>query len=263
MTRRDRRKMSVRWWGIRRRTRRPATLACLLLVAIAGQALVVATALADAGEKRVRADIERFVRARIERSETSGARTSIDIPPLGSFTVDRERHPGPLRTEISTRAAEPLRGRVPLAIALYAGDHLVRRAVVSPYVRTTEKVVVPTRDIQRGAILGASDFASVDRDANRLPRDVVRDVTEVAGLRAKRSLRKDQVFRASQVEGVPLVERGDRVQLVLQTGPLRVSAMGRAQEAGALGDWIRVLNVDSKRELSGRVDAEGRVHVAF
>ena len=253
----------MRRWGIRRPVGRPWTIACLLLVAIAGQALVVASAQADAGEKRVRTDIERFVRARIARSEAEGARTSIDIPPLGSFTVDRDRYPGTLRTEISTRAAEPLRGRVPLAISLYAGDRLVRRAVVSPYVRRTERVVVPARDIQRGTILDASDFTAVDRDANRLPRDVVREVAEVIGLRAKRSLRKDRVFRASQVEGVPLVERGDRVQLVLQAGPLRVSAMGRAQEAGALGDWIRVLNVDSKRELSGRVDAEGRVHVAF
>lgn len=253
----------MRRWGIRRGAERPWAIAWLVLVAITGQALVVEAARADAGEKRVRADIERYVRARIARSEAEGARTSIDIPPLGSFTVDRDRHPGPLHTEISTRAAEPLRGRVPLTISLYAGEHLVRRAVVSPDVRRTERVVVPRRDIQRGTVLDPSDFKRVDRDANRLPRDVVRDVEEVIGLRAKRSLRKDGVFRASQVEGIPLVERGDRVQVVLQTGPLSVSAMGRAQETGALGDWIRVLNVDSKRELSGRVDAEGRVHVAF
>ncbi len=230
---------------------------------LAMQLLLVATARANAGEELVRKDIERFVRARIARTEAEDGRTAIELPPLGSFLVDRDRHPGPLRTEISTRASEPFRGRVPLAVSLYAGDDLVSRAVVAPYVRRTERVVVPTRDIRLGSVLGPGDLAKVDRDARRLPRDVVRDESEVIGLRAKRSLRKDQVFRASQVEGVPLVERGDRVQIVLQAGPLRVSATGKAQEAGALGDWIRVVNVDSKRELSGRVDAEGRVHVAF
>lgn len=227
------------------------------------QLLLVLTAGADDGEDRVREDVERFVRARIARTEAEGARTSIDVPPLTSFIVDRDRYPGPLRTEISTRAAEPLRGRVPLAVSLYAGDHLVRRAVIAPYVRRTERVIVPARDIRAGQVLAPEDFTRVERDANRLPRDVVRSKAEVTGLRAKRSLRKDRVFRASQVEGVPLIERGDRVQIVLQAGPLRVSAMGKAQEAGALGDWIRVVNVDSKRELSGRVDREGRVHVAF
>ncbi|MEM9174257.1 MAG: flagellar basal body P-ring formation chaperone FlgA [Myxococcota bacterium] len=243
--------------------RRAAAVAALLVSMLCLQALAASAAHADAGQKQVRKDIERFVRARIASTEAYGSRTSIDVPPLGSFTVDRDRYAGPLRTEISTRAPEPLRGRVPLAIALYAGDHLVRRAVVTPYVRRTERVLVPVRDLRTGTILGEGDFTTVDRDANRLPRDVVRDTAEVIGLRAKRSLRKDRVFRASQVEGVPLVERGDRVQIVLQAGALRISAAGKAQEAGALGDWIRVMNMDSKRELSGRVDAEGRVHVAF
>ncbi|GEM_PF-1572883 len=244
-------RMSAIVWGMRH------VLAgvCLALVALSAQA--------DEGEQRVRKDIDRYVRARLAATEATGAKTSIDVPPLSSFSVDRDRHPGPLRTEISSRAPEPLRGRVPLAISLYAGNHLVRRAVVTPYVRRTERIIVPIRDLRRGAILSPSDFTYVDRDANRLPRDVVRDSAEVIGLRAKRSLRKDAAFRSSQVEGVPLVERGDRVQIVLQAGALLISASGKAQESGALGEWIRVVNLDSKRELSGRVDAEGRVHVAF
>ena len=220
-------------------------------------------AAATESEDRVRRDIERFVRARIAATEADSARIAIDVPPLVAFAVDRERHPGALRTEISTRAPEPLRGRAPLAVALYAGDQLVKRSIVTPYIRRSETVLVPVRDIRNGALLAPGDFRRVERDAARLPRDVVRDVREIEGLRAKRSLRKDRVFRASQVEGVPLVERGDRVQIVLESGPLQINAIGQAKESGALGEWIRVQNVDSRRELSGRVDAEGRVHVAF
>lgn len=51
--------------------------------------------------------------------------------------------------------------------------------------------------------------------------------------------------------------------LVLQSGALMIQATGQAKERGATGDWIRVVNLDSKRELTGRVDREGRVHVAF
>lgn len=60
-----------------------------------------------------------------------------------------------------------------------------------------------------------------------------------------------------------MVERGDRVTIVLQHGPLLIQTLGKAQETGAAGEWIRVVNLDSKRELSGRIDPEGRVHVAF
>ena len=222
-----------------------------------------ALAFAGEGEDRVARDIERFVRARISASEGEVGRLSIDLPPLVAFTVDRDHFPGPLRTEITTRAPEPLRGRAPLAVSLYAGDRLVKRSVVTPYLRRTESIVVPRRDLRRGTPLTADDFRTVDRDAARIPRDVIRDVDEVVGLRAKNALRKDRPIRSTQVEGIPLVERGDRVQLVLRAGALQVNATGKAQEAGAFGEWIRVVNVDSKRELSGRVDAEGRVHVAF
>lgn len=238
-------------------------LARFVSISVLVSVTVTVAAHAGESERQVERDIERFVRARIAGGESGTSKTSIEVPPLATFAIDRERHPGPLRTEISTRAREPLRGRVPLAVELYAGDLLVKRAVVSPYVRRTERVVVPTRDLRPGTIVGSGDFVYVDRDATRLPRGVVRDKSEVVGLRVRRSLRKDRVVRSSQVEGVPVVERGDRVQIVLESGSLRISASGKAQEKGALGDWIRVVNVDSKRELSGRVDAEGRVHVAF
>lgn len=238
---------------------RLGTLALVLLLA----AFAAAVAAANEGERRVATDIERFLRARMAASEGEVGRVAIDLPPLTGFAVDRERFPGTLRTEISTRAPEPFRGRAPLAVALYADDLLVKRSVVTPYVRRIEQVVVPTRDLRRGDRVDPGDFRVVDRDATRIPRNAVRDPSELVGLRAKQSLRKDRPVRSNQLEGVPVVERGDRVQLILRAGALQINATGRAQEKGAVGDWIRVVNVDSKRELSGRVDREGRVHVAF
>lgn len=217
------------------------------------------TASADASAGAlIRADLDRFIRARMPE-----ASVTIEVPPLTSFVVDRSRFPGPLRTELSTRAKEPLRGRVPVAVALYAGDHLVKRSVVTPYVRVSERVVVPTRNVPSGTTLSAADLKSVERDAARIPKDAIRDLDSAIGLQARRSLVKGQPFRASKVQNVPIVERGDRVQIILTTGALVIQSAGKAQQTGALGEWIRVLNVDSKRELSGRVDAEGRVHVAF
>jgi len=235
----------------------------LLAVTVAQLFMLAGSATAGEGERLVRRDIERFIRSRIESSEGQGRKTSIDVPPLTAFFVDQKRFPGKLRTEISTRAPEPLRGRAPLAVALYAGDLLVKRSVVTPYIRRSESVLVPLRDLRVGTILAPGDFVVVERDAARLQRDVVRDVSEVVGLRTKRSLRKDRTFRSSQVESVPIVERGDRVQIVLQSGSLVINSIGKAKEAGAYGDLIRVVNTDSRREISGRVDQEGRVHVAF
>ena len=118
-------------------------------------ALASGLAVADEGESLVARDIDRFVRARIAASEGEVGRLEVDLPPLTAFQVDRDRYPGDLRTVISTRAPEPLRGRTPLAVALYAGERLVKRSVVTPYLRRTEAIVVPRRDFRRGALLSA------------------------------------------------------------------------------------------------------------
>lgn len=208
--------------------------------------------------ERVRADVERFIRAHVE-----GEPSAIEIPELRAFDFDVSGAAGEVRTELSTGSPSPLHGRVAITVALYVRDRLVKRGVVSPYVTMTDRVVVAKRALARGAVVEAADLAYADRDRATSPGDVARDLELVVGQRARRSLAADQVLRAGDFERVPVVERGDRVTLVLQHGPLVIQTLGKAQETGAAGDWIRVVNVESKREVSGRVDPEGRVHVAF
>ena len=55
--------------------------------------------------------------------------------------------------------------------------------------------------------------------------------------------------------------RNDSVTIVYQAPGLTLTLRGQAQEAGALGDTIGVLNVDSKRIVQGIITAPGRVTV--
>jgi len=211
---------------------------------------------AESGEARVRADLQRF----LQQGAGGG---SVEIPPLSVFEIDRERHPGPLRTRLATASEPPFQGRVPITVELLAGEQVVARHIVSPYVRVLQTAIVPVRDLRRGEMLGSGDVRVAKVDAARTRGDLVRTIDFVFGKRLKSSVREGQPLRESQVEVVPVVDRGDRVMLILESGGLQIQAVGRAQEAGAIGQWIRVLNVDSRREVSGRVDPDGKVHVAF
>lgn len=237
---------------------KPGALCVLLWIALASVASVASAESSESGEQRVRADLERFLRRGVGPGPVS-----IDYPPLAVFSLDRERHPGALRTELRSEAEPPFRGRVSVTVGLYAGDRLVARNVISPYVRVMERVVVPTRDLRRGDVLGEKDLSYAQRDGSRLQGDRLRKIEAAIGQRLRSGVRKGRTIRVSQIESVPVVDRGDRVTLVLQSGGLRIQGIGRAQEAGAVGEWIRVLNTDSRREVSGRLDAEGNAHVAF
>ena len=210
------------------------------------------------GESRVRKDLARFIRARM--ADTSA---TIEIPRLAVFSVDRKRHPGALRTEFSSNSKTPYSGRVSVTVSLFAGGELIKKSVISPYIKTMAPAVVAGHDLRRGDVLAADDLMIVDRDEGRMPNDTIGEISQAIGLRMKRSVREGAVLRQNQVEGVPVVERGERVTLILRSGLIEIQAIGRSQEAGVAGDWIRVVNLDSKREISGRVDRNGLVHVAF
>jgi flagellar basal body P-ring formation protein FlgA len=228
------------------------------LVLLAAIFFASAASAESATVARVRSDLERFLGEHVE-----GEGASIEIPELRAFDYDVSRVQGKLRTELSTRSPMPFHGRISVAVALFVGDQLVKRAVVSPNVRFSDRVVVTARALSKGDVIAREDLVLSTRDRAELPGDAIRDLESLVGLRTKRGLSGDQLVRSGDFESVPLVERGDRVMLVLEAGALRIQAAGEARERGAAGDWIRVVNLDSKREISGRVDPEGRVHVAF
>ncbi len=58
-----------------------------------------------------------------------------------------------------------------------------------------------------------------------------------------------------------IVQRNDTVTIVYQAPGVTLTLRGQAQEAGALGDTISVLNVESKRVVQAVVSGPGRVTV--
>lgn len=61
----------------------------------------------------------------------------------------------------------------------------------------------------------------------------------------------------------PLVNPGDRVNIVAYAGPVRASAPGEATQVGRVGDLIRVRNLMSGSSVVGRVAADGSVEVVL
>ena len=59
-----------------------------------------------------------------------------------------------------------------------------------------------------------------------------------------------------------IVQRNDTVTLVYEAPGLVLTLRGQAQEAGALGDTISVLNQQTKRVVQGVISGPGRVMVA-
>lgn len=121
------------------------------------------------------------------------------------------------------------------------------------------EVTVLTRPLGRGEIIRRGDL-----DVQRVPLSRARRLEpalpeDLIGFETRRAMRPGVPVAASDVRPPTLINRNDRVVIVLQTGRLSISADGRAMQAGAEGDTISVINAHSKRVIDARVIGRGRV----
>jgi len=125
----------------------------------------------------------------------------------------------------------------------------------------TFETVVPTHEIAQGQVLNVADLAIERRPRSNLSSSTLTTIEQAQGLSAKHALRAGQVIRQADVAKPELVGRGETVTIVFQVPGIMLTILGKANEAGALGDVISVLNVQSKHAVQATVVGPGRVSV--
>lgn len=133
---------------------------------------------------------------------------------------------------------------------------------VSGLLVETVDVVVPMRPIARGETLTAGDVMVERRARDAGTNDLLSEMRAAIGKVAKRSLLAGVALRGSDVQREEIVGRGEMVTLVYEARGVLISMRGRANEAGAMGDVISVINPNSKRVLQGTVSGPGRINVS-
>jgi flagella basal body P-ring formation protein FlgA len=121
----------------------------------------------------------------------------------------------------------------------------------------TVETVVPLRAIAQGEVLKAADVM-----IERRPKTDAIAIEDVLGFAAKRALKPGQPIRAADVMKPELVARNETVSIGYEVPGMALSVRGKALEAGAKGDVINVLNIQSKRTIQATVSGPGRVSVA-
>ena len=152
-------------------------------------------------------------------------------------------------------------GRFDVTLGLPSSLVLQRRPVhFSGVAMQTVDAVTVDHPIERGEVLQASDLTILRRP--RAQSGGLADMKSSVGLAARRQLRPGQPVQVSDLMKPNIVQRDDTVTLVYEAPGLVLTLRGQAQEAGALGDTISVLNQQTKRSVQGVVSGPGRVTVA-
>jgi flagella basal body P-ring formation protein FlgA len=127
-------------------------------------------------------------------------------------------------------------------------------------VETVEAAVL-ARGVDGKEVLKSSDVIVERRPKAEVGNDVAsRD--RAVGMQARRQLRAGQALRVSDLAKPDLVVRDQAVTLVYESAGLYLTIRGKAMEGGTEGDVVNVLNLQSKRTVSGVVVGRGQVAVS-
>jgi len=122
----------------------------------------------------------------------------------------------------------------------------------------TAQTVVAAHAIRARSIIGGDDLAALDQDTV----GGISSVFDVIGQEARVNLYAGRAIRASDIGTPAILERNQLVIMIFNTGLLSISAEGRVLDRAGVGDLVRVMNLDSRLTVMGRVMRNGTIEVS-
>jgi flagellar basal body P-ring formation protein FlgA len=184
-----------------------------------------------------------------------------------SLTFDRDV--GDVRLEASNTGAmqpvsvkfEPRNGRFDVTFQI-ANENNVAPAKLrftGVAIETVEAAVL-TRNVERGEVLKSSDVVSERRPKAEVGNDAA-PRSRAVGMQMRKQLHAGQAIRAAELAKPDLVQRDENVTLIYESPGLYLTIRGKALEGGTEGDVVNVLNLQSKRTVSGVIIGRGQVAI--
>ncbi|MDN3274799.1 flagellar basal body P-ring formation chaperone FlgA [Frankia sp. RB7] len=230
---------------------------------------VIGVMTGDIKEVQVTRLARTFANKDLENAVASALERRFGLGDAANITVTFDRGISDMRLDASnTGALQPVAtrydarsGRFDLAFEISNDSNPTptKLRLTGTAIETVE-VAVLTRDIERSEMLKSSDVAQERRPKAEVPGEAAtRDRT--VGMQLRRPMRAGTPIRVADIVKPEFVSRDQSVTVIYQVPGIYLTTRGKAIESGAEGDTVSVLNLQTKRTLTGVVTARGQVTV--
>ncbi|MDP3285062.1 MAG: flagellar basal body P-ring formation chaperone FlgA [Desulfobacterales bacterium] len=158
---------------------------------------------------------------------------------------------------------EQLSGHVRL-IAIVSIDNIpITEVTLSGWIDVFDSVVCASRRLSKGEVITKDDVYLAKRNISRLHPNILTGMDQAIGLMLKHDVKENDCLKDGMLQKATIVKRGDMVTILAELGGIRVTAPGKILEKGCLGEYIRVQNAVSKKNINARVINDSTVMVDF
>ena len=224
------------------------------------------------------AETTRVTRRAAQLTGTVIAQTAADhvrniLPwPDEDLVVEVQRPPADLHVLGSTdglsytvtpRPGQRLLGRVPVTVSIRRGSRPVAQTHVLLNVRVFQRLMVARQRIRTGERISKRHVRLQRTELSSAATEAITDLADALGQEARQDIAAFAVVTRRMLAPARVVRRGEPVTLMAKAAHIRVTTLGLAEQDGAVGQYIRVRNRDSRKIVLGRVIDSRTVEVPF
>ena len=160
-------------------------------------------------------------------------------------------------------AFEPATNRFSATLLVVAEGMPSLRVRLTGRAVATAPVVVATRRLALGEIIGPADLHLTRQRAERLRPGLATDPGQVVGKALRRPIAPHLPFALNDLLLPSVIEKNATVTMLMEGPGLSMSAQGRALASAARGEVVPVMNLASRSTVEGQAIGPGRVRIAF
>jgi flagella basal body P-ring formation protein FlgA len=195
----------------------------------------------------------------VKRLQVSRQDVTVEWMDMSASSLVPALPEGRVSLEISPNAHLGGKGSVPIQVSI--NGRRFRTIFPRLEVKVFQQVAVAKNRISRGTVANGGDVVLQRTPISGMNQAPLTNLVTVLGAEATRDIPPGTVLTAQMFRLPNVVKTGDMVSIVLTSGDLTIVYHGQARTAGAMGQLIKVINLESKREFTARVTGPNRVEI--
>lgn len=145
-------------------------------------------------------------------------------------------------------------------IPIYSASQPDKKGWVVAQIKRYQQVPVLNHAVRMGDVFSRDLFVLEKRFLFNA-RETVLKMEAIEGMQASRFINAGQILTYADLKKESVVKRGQIVKVLAGTKEIEVSMSGQVEEMGAIGDIVKVRNVDSQKVFAAKVIDRGVVRI--
>lgn len=154
-------------------------------------------------------------------------------------------------------------GRLPLTLLIKTDKNYKKRIRINSRVLVSQEVIKTTHTVKRGEILSKDNIQLETIQTERPWKNAMDSLEHALGYEASRNLPSGKILTQKIIKKPALGSKGDKILILAEKGGMTITAPGILKEDGYEDGMVKVLNMESKKTIYGRLVDANTVKVSF